>query len=142
MAEKAATKKRSATTRDHPSPKKSKGFTTKKKAYRPYALKVEKPSKTDDPTSIVPFVGDDTNTPSSTSIILKQPDAAELMEGSILAEEVKEQSDAANKEGSAFSDRVARVVSPMHPTYRSASLSSGESYSSNDVRTLCLGHVR
>ena len=60
------------------------------------------------------------------------------MEGPILAQEIKEHPDTANKEGSTFNMHVVRMVSQMPPAYRSASLSS-ESYYSNVVKTLRVG---
>ena len=47
----------------------------KKKADRPSAPKVEKPSKTGDSTAIVPFVGDEAQVPSS-AIAVQHPDVA------------------------------------------------------------------
>ena len=67
-----------------------------------------------DSTTIVLFVGDDADAPSSTAIVVTQRDATELMEDNpIMAEEMKEQPDAADKEGPAFSDHAAVVVAEL-----------------------------
>ena len=140
LAGKATAKKRPSTTKDHPPSKKSNDLTTKKKAYRPSSQKVEKPSKTVDSPAFVPFVGDDANSPTSINIVATPLDVAELMGDNLaVAKEMKEQPDATDKEGSAFSSHVARVVSQMPLAYRYASLSYGESYYSNIVRTLHVG---
>ena len=121
---KAVAKKRPSTTT-----KKSKGFTAEKKAYRPFASNVQKPSKMVDSTTIVPYFMDDTNAPSSIAIVVAQPDAAELMgDNPIVVEEMKEQPDTTDKEGSAFNDHIVGVVSQIPPADRSGSLSSCESY--------------
>lgn len=60
-------------------------------------------------------------------------------ENHILVEEMNEQPDIVGKEGSAYSDHVARVLAQMPPSYISASFSSCESYYSNIVNTLRVG---
>lgn len=135
LGEKADTKKRPTTTGDAPPPKKSKCFTAKKKVQRTSLPKVEKSLKSEDMTTIVPFVGDGILMPFTA---VKQPDEVILLESPKKAEGQSTQPDA-TKEGSAFSSHVARVVSQMPSAYRSASLSSSESYYSNMVKTLRVG---
>lgn len=91
-----------------------------------------------DSTAIIPFIGDDAPTP--TSLVAKQLDATDIIgDNPELAEETNDQPDAAAKEGSAYSGHVACVVAQMSTSYRSASLSSGESYYSNVVQTVWVG---
>ncbi|XP_048496328.1 uncharacterized protein LOC125495604 [Beta vulgaris subsp. vulgaris] len=138
LAEKAASKKRPATTGEAP-PKKSKGFTAKKKkSSRPALPKVEIPPKAEEvlPSSeeraLVSYAGPvDSTLPLASS----QPDAVVTLDGTEEAKKSSTQPDAA-LDRTTFSGPVAKLVSQMPAAYRSASRFFGESNYSNRVRTL------
>ena len=138
MAEKLATKKRPARTGDAPTPKKSKGFTAKKKKPSRPAPKVviSIPAEDDPPTTderaLVTYNGLVDPTLPLTS---EQPDAVVHLDGT---RNQSAQPDAA-LDWSTFSRPVSKLVSQMPEAYRTASRSSVESYYSNIIRTLCVG---
>lgn len=143
--------KRPSSIEDQPPPKKSKGFTTKKKAGRlsvqkatpsgqgkgdqSNLLSVGKPLKVDDSSTIIPFMGE--VNPASTLLIVKQSDATDNFENKHeMADETKEQPNTTVKEGSAYCGHVAQLVAQMPPAFRSAYLTLGKLYQSNVVQAL------
>ncbi|XP_057248343.1 uncharacterized protein LOC130590290 [Beta vulgaris subsp. vulgaris] len=132
LAEKAASKKRSAPAGEVPPPKKSKGFTAKKKkpARPPPKMVINIPAEDSPPAgeateerSLIPY---------SAAEPTEQPEALAQLD-------VFELKPDTSVDGSAFSGPVAKLVTQMPEAYKTASLSSGESYYSNFVRTLRVG---